>query len=300
MERRRVGEEPLRLAHHARAGEVLLGAEERARPVVAAADGVHAQRPLVEPTRAPCGQRGRPQPRGVGMRAPGVALVAPDVVPPREVDVEVLTAGLEEVRMVGDEHRRDARTRRAPAVIGCSHSSIEPQGFHRKSSAPHEDVVAGRHARQRAGDVPGEAGRPLAGEPVEVGRRELGAAVAAEQVAVERVEQHHAHVRGRRRWPAGIGGRSRHRPSLSRFAGSPRRRGVYAGDTVTSVALTDVHTSAPAARPRSASAAGVTSAVSGTAPPIRTRTRSPIGSMLSTAPVHTLRARCRSEPRRAR
>ena len=36
-----------------------------------------------------------------------------------------------------------------------------------------------------------EADRPLAGEPVEVRRLELGAAVAAEHVAVEAVEQQH-------------------------------------------------------------------------------------------------------------
>ena len=98
--------------------------------------------------------------RRVGARAPRVALVAAHVVPRTEVAVVVLAAGLEQVRVVGDEHRRHARRAAACAVIGSSHSSIEPHGRHRKSSAPHEQVVAGRHARQRPGDVVGEPRRP--------------------------------------------------------------------------------------------------------------------------------------------
>ena len=38
--------------------------------------------------------------------------------------------------MVGHEHRGDARRDAASYVIGSSHSSIEPHGRHRKSSAP--------------------------------------------------------------------------------------------------------------------------------------------------------------------
>ena len=58
-----------------------------------------------------------------------------------------------------------------------------------------EQVVAGRHARQRPGVVVGEPHRP-GGEAVEVGRVELVAAVRAEHVPVQAVEQHDDDVAG--------------------------------------------------------------------------------------------------------
>ena len=80
---------------------------------------------------------GAPDPARIGPRLPRVALVAALVVPGGEVDVIVLAADLEEVRMVGDQlaSRRPAARRRA--VIGSSQISIEPHGRQRKSSAPH-------------------------------------------------------------------------------------------------------------------------------------------------------------------
>ena len=72
-----------RLAHDARAGEVVFAAEPAPRVVVGR---VH-----------PAEQR-RADPRRVGARAPRVALVAALVVPRGEVDVVVLAAGLEQVR----------------------------------------------------------------------------------------------------------------------------------------------------------------------------------------------------------
>ena len=108
------------------------------------------------------GSAGAPIQRRVGAGAPRVALVAAQVVPRGEVGVVVLAAGLEEVRMVGDEHRGDAGVARSGAVIGSSHTSIEPHGCHEEVERAAQEVVARRHARQRAGVVAGEAHRPRA------------------------------------------------------------------------------------------------------------------------------------------
>ena len=79
--------------------------------------------------------------------------------------------------------------------MASSQTSIEPHGRHGKSSAPtSRSWRAGMHG-QRAGVVVGEPHRP-GGQPIEVRRVELGAAVAAEQVPVEAVEQHHDDVPG--------------------------------------------------------------------------------------------------------
>ena len=86
-----------RRAHHLRPGEVRLLAEVRARVLV-----------VVAPGR---GDDGLADEAGVGARLPGVGLVAALVLPGVEVGVVVLAAGLEEMRVVGDEHRLHARTR---------------------------------------------------------------------------------------------------------------------------------------------------------------------------------------------
>ena len=162
--RRRVGEAAVGAAHHPRAGEVLLGPEERAGPVVAAGDAGR-RRACARRTsrRARAGSVGVAEPRRVGVRPPRVALVAADVVPARRSRRG--SSRRRSRRGAGGRSRASwsPRMRRSTRVIGCSHSSIEPHGFQRKSSAPHEDVVAGRHARQRTGDVPGEAGRRARG-----------------------------------------------------------------------------------------------------------------------------------------
>jgi hypothetical protein len=133
--------------HRAGAGEVLLGTEPRpAVVVVAVAERAVGDPHLVAQEPAAVGRVGDQRPpvgldrRGavgarVGVGLPRVALVAADVVPAGEVDVVVLAAGLEQVRVVGHEHRGDVGRRRA-AVIDSSHSSIDPHGFHRKSRAP--------------------------------------------------------------------------------------------------------------------------------------------------------------------
>ena len=119
--------------------------------------------------------------------------MAADVVPATEVGVVVLAARLEQVGMVGDEHAGDAFGGQRPGdrlLPGLD----RPPGLPEEVEGADEDVVAGGHARQRAGDVSGEPGGVLGGEPVEVRGGELGAAVAAEQVPVQRVEQDDADV----------------------------------------------------------------------------------------------------------
>ncbi len=185
--------------HRPGAGEVLFGAEPRpAVVVVAAAERVVGDPHLVAQVPATVGgvrdQRptaGLDRRGAVGTRVdvglPRIALVAADVVPAGEVDVVVLAARLEQVRVVRHEHRGDVgppecrRDRFLPQLDRPPRLPEEVEG-------PDEDVVARRHARQRPGDVGGERRRPQC-EPIEVRRRELGATVRAEHVPVERVEQ---------------------------------------------------------------------------------------------------------------
>src|SRR5579859_7349523 len=78
-------------------------------------------------------------------------------------------------------------------------------------------------------------------------------------------------------------------PSPAAGARTNTRIDPQAGYTPTSVALKDSHTSAPSPSLRSASAAGVTSAMIGTRPSIRTRARSPYSSTPLALPCHVLR-----------
>ena len=159
------------------------------------------------------GDRRRAERRRVGAGPPRVALVAAQVVPRREVGVVVLAAGLEQVRVVGDEHRRHVRApqRRGDRLLP---QLDRPPRLPEEVERADEDVVAGRHARQRPGDVVREL-RRTSGEPVEVRRGELGAAVRPEHVPVERVEQDDDDV------PRGL-----HRADRSRARPSRRRRTV--------------------------------------------------------------------------
>ena len=109
-------------------------------------------------------------------------------VPRSEVGVEVLAAGLEEMRVIGGEHRvhTGAAQRRGDRLLP---QLDRPPRLPEEVERPAQDVVARRHARQRAGDVTIEP-RGSGGETIEVRGVELVAAVRAEHVPVERVEEH--------------------------------------------------------------------------------------------------------------
>ena len=158
--------------HGAGTGEVGLVPEPTSRPLVGEVD-------LVERRRA--------DPAGIRSGLPRVGLVAPLVVPSQEVGVVVLPARLEQVGVVGDQHGRHAG---GPQLGG---DRLLPQ-LDRPPRLPEEveraaqQVVASRDARQRARVVAVEADGPCR-EAVQVGRVELGAAVGADEVAVQAVEE---------------------------------------------------------------------------------------------------------------
>ena len=184
------------------------------------------------PRRA--GERRRAHPRRVVPRAPRVALVPAHVVPGAEVGVVVLAPGLEEVRVVRDQHgghARPAQPRRHGLLPHLDRPPRPPQEVER----PAEDVVARRHAREGAGHVRGEAHGPLAGEAVQVRGVELRAAVGAQHVPVQAVEQEHDGVarRPRRRR---VGETSPGAGSLSGPADSARSACIGGHATTTNVA----------------------------------------------------------------
>ncbi len=150
--RRELAVEPLGCRdHRARAGEVGLFAEPGAGRVVAAGPGPRLG-----------GQRRCADPGRVGPHAPRVVLVAAQVVPGAEVDVVVLAAGLEQVRMVRHEHGGDPRVASqqvGDGVLPDLDRSPWPPGEVERAD---EQVVAGRHARQRARVVVGEPHRAAA------------------------------------------------------------------------------------------------------------------------------------------
>ena len=197
VRRRRPPAQPVgRRAHHPRPWEVQLLAEERPRAVVGPVERARPTEPVPpEPAAAPRRQRGRADVARVAVGAPRVALVPAHVVPRREVGVVVLTPGLEEVRVIRHQHGGYAgppqlrRDRLLPHLDGAPRP---PQEVERTT----QDVVARRHARQRARHMRREADGPLGGEAVEVGRLELGPPVAPEHVAVQAVEQQHDQVGG--------------------------------------------------------------------------------------------------------
>ena len=163
----------------ARAGEVALVAKVAARVVVGHVTAAEARG--TEPAR-------------VGPSLPGVALVPALVVPGAEVAVVVLAPGLEQVGVIADELGGDASgaQRHGQRVLPqLDRPPRLPQEIERAT----EQIVPGRHARQRAGVVLGEA-HGTGRERVEVRRVELARAVGAEQVAVQAVQQDHHGPRG--------------------------------------------------------------------------------------------------------
>src|SRR5262245_42212447 len=120
--------------HRARSREVGLVPEVGAGDVIAA-----------PPWRRSGVERGRADPGRIRSRAPRIVLVAAYVIPSREVTVVVLTAGLEQVRVVRHEHGGDARR---PHGIrdGVLPDLDGSPGTPQEVECAHEDVVAGRHA----------------------------------------------------------------------------------------------------------------------------------------------------------
>src|SRR6185312_11042230 len=146
-------------------------------------------------------EEGRAHPARVGARLPGVAFVAAFVLPGGEIGVVVFAAHFEEMGMVRDEHRWDAglfevaRDRVLPYFDGTPRL---PEEVERAA----EDVVPGGHARERTGVMLLEAQRAR-GEGIEIGRREFVAAVGAEHVPVEAIEEDDDGVLGTRWWRGG-------------------------------------------------------------------------------------------------
>jgi hypothetical protein len=175
----RVSRQPVRCRlHRARAGKVGLVAKPRAAVVIS----------MVGVGRFG-GQRRSPDPGGIGAGAPRVVLVATHVVPGGEVDVKILSACLEQMRVVG--HQRCG----GPAAPKFGRDRFLPH-LDRPPGSPEEiersgqHVMAGGHARQRTDVVAVEGDRAVA-ESVEMRGLELVAAVGALHVPVEAVEHHH-------------------------------------------------------------------------------------------------------------
>ncbi len=168
--------------HRAGTREVALASEPPARGVVVVNHPLH---------------RRRTDPARVGHGLPRIALVAALVVPRAEVDVVVLAPGLEQMGMVAHQLRRHAGVSQRTGD-GVLPDLDRPPWLPQEVHGAAQQIVAGRHAGQRARVVLGEPDGPV-GEGVEVGRLELGAAVGPDQVPVQAVEQHHHDVVRRRR-----------------------------------------------------------------------------------------------------
>ena len=116
------------------------------------------------------------------------------VLPGHEVGVVVLAADFEQVRVVRDEHRGDARLphrHRDRVLPDLDRAPRPPEEVHCAA----EDVVTSRHARQRPRVMSLEAHRPRR-ETVEVGRRGTPASVRTKHVPVQRIQQHNDGVLG--------------------------------------------------------------------------------------------------------
>ena len=176
-------------SHGARTGEVLLATEPGPGVVVPVVvrGSFHRQGGRARPGRVRCGP-------------PRVVLVAALVAPGREVGVVVLPAGLEQVGMVGDEHGGDPVAPQGPGD-GVLPDLDRPPRAPGEVEGADEDVVPGRHARERSGVVPGEAQRGCR-EGVDGGGGELVPAVGPEHPPVEAVEQDDDQVVGSPTGPA--------------------------------------------------------------------------------------------------
>ena len=143
--------------------------------------------------------------------------MAAEVGPSREVGVVVLAAGLEEVGMVAHQHGGDpgsAQMVGERVLPGLDRTPGPPEEVQRTA----EDVVARRHAGDRAGEVALEAqGAPS--HAVQVRGGELRPPVGAEEVAVQAVQEDHHHIGGHRR----LGGR-RGKAALGRSCAAHRGR----------------------------------------------------------------------------
>ena len=174
--------------HGARTGEVQFGAEPGAVVIVVAV--AYALAAVAQPHHvALCRQRRSTDPGRVGHGLPRVVLVPAQIFPAGEVGVVVLATGLEQVRMVAHQHAGDALDAHVEGdrvLPQLDRAPRLPQEVQRTA----QDVVARRHARQRAHAVVGELHR-AGGKPVEVGRVELAAAIRSQHVAVEAVQQYH-------------------------------------------------------------------------------------------------------------
>ena len=179
--RGRVVAQPVRRGRHrARAGKIQLLLEPGAAEVVRHAAPFGGRQPR------------RADRRWVGAGFPRIAFVAAQILPRAKLGVVILATGFEEVRMIGDEHRRDAGAPQRPRDRFFPQFDRAPR-FPRKVERAAQHVVARRHTRQRADEVVVEL-HGAARESIQVRRFEFAPAVAAEHVAIEAVEQHHDDV----------------------------------------------------------------------------------------------------------
>jgi hypothetical protein len=143
--------------HRARPGEVVFRAKPSAGLVVTA--------PVISRNGR---ERGCSRPRRIGARTPRIAFVAAHVIPRGEISVIVLSTHLEEVGMVGDEHRRDFGPPQLDGDRILPHLDRAPRTPQEVERAD-EEIVTRRHAGQRPGPVAVEA-QGACPEPVDVGR----------------------------------------------------------------------------------------------------------------------------------
>ena len=141
-----VGEPARRRGHRAGAWKIRFAAKPAARIVVRHGRAEEAR---------------RAGPARIGPRLPSVALVAALIVPGGEVDVIILAARFEEMRMIGDQlrdHAGFAQRIRDRVFPNLDRAPGAPKKIPRAA----QNVVARRHAGQRTGVVFGESQRALA------------------------------------------------------------------------------------------------------------------------------------------
>src|SRR5690606_6839315 len=160
--------------HGAGAGEIFLAPEIAARVIIG-----HV---LAHEVRRAC-------PARIGPRLPRIALMAALVIPGSEINVIILAARLEEMWVIGNQLRHHTLLAQ---LIG---NGIFPKldrapGTPEKIERTPKNVVTGGYAGKRAGEVAREA-RGAGREAIEIWRRKLHAAISAQHMPVEAVEQDH-------------------------------------------------------------------------------------------------------------